>query len=189
MQVAHGPVDYSILFDWIDLVLTEAKKDALDVGIVQNYLQLFASKQFIANTIMDRNVYGSEKKRKFKEAFDSLAGIPSYGIVSTGYKWVLTSTLGGMIALSSEIFLDLEGTINRETLSSLISRIVAIVLNQMTAVTESEDCQKIGLKFKGLNSGQAVIMMQSEAAHEYETQMEQHDEHLNELEEMINGSD
>ena len=102
---------------------------------------------------------------------------------------MLTSTLGGMIALSSDIFLDLEGTINRETLSSLISRIVAIVLNQMTAVTESEDCQKIGLKFKGLNSGQAVIMMQSEAAHEYETQMEQHDEHLNELEEMINGSD
>ena len=70
-QEAHGPVDYSILFDWFDIVLTEAKKDDLNGGIVQNYLQLKAAKQFTANSIIEFNVYGSEKKRKYEEAFNS----------------------------------------------------------------------------------------------------------------------
>eukprot|EP01039_Chlorochromonas_danica_P005287 gene5287-5822_t len=183
-QEAHGPVDYSILFDWFDLILTEAKRDDLDAGIVQNYLQLFASKQFTANTVVDYHVYGSEKKRKYEEAFQRLATIPSYGIVSTGYKWALTSAEGGRIELSNDIKLDLEGGIEREALSSLVSRIVAIVLRQMTAVTESEALKKISAQLGrvvGLSTGEAVIKVQSQAAYEFETQMEQPDEYLDML--------
>ena len=48
---AQGPVDYTILFDFVDLVLSEAKKTALETGVVQCLLQQRAGQEVLSNTI------------------------------------------------------------------------------------------------------------------------------------------
>lgn len=89
---AHGPVDYSFLFDCLDLVLTEAKRDDLDLGIVQNLLQQRACQEFLANTLIDYDAIQDDRKRKFAEAFNDVARTPTCGNTSTGEKWVLSRT-------------------------------------------------------------------------------------------------
>jgi hypothetical protein len=36
---AHGPVDYVVVFDYLDIILTEAKKLEISQGVIQNLLQ------------------------------------------------------------------------------------------------------------------------------------------------------
>lgn len=86
---AHGPVDYSFLFDCLDLVLTEAKREDVELGMVHNLLQLRACQEFLANTLIAQDLIQDQQKRAFAEAFADVARTPTCGITSTGGKWVL----------------------------------------------------------------------------------------------------
>ncbi len=52
--ICHGPVDCSILLNGLDIVLTEAKKDDMNSGLVQNLLQQRASLEFLTNISIGR---------------------------------------------------------------------------------------------------------------------------------------
>lgn len=141
---AHGPVDYSFLFDCLDLVLTEAKRENLDFGIVQNLLQQRACQEFLANTLINYDFIQEERKRKFAEAFADVARTNTCGITSTGAKWVfsqtkcmyneITNTMVTDVFISETIEIDL-AAVNEEKLKRLISRIVHLVLSQADGVT------------------------------------------------------
>ena len=78
----NGPLDYAILYQNFFLLITEAKKDQLENGIIQNIAQLVASReQFLYDN--------SSLKRNYMSMAGDIACIPSTGVVSTGKEWVL----------------------------------------------------------------------------------------------------
>lgn len=144
---AHGPVDYSLLFDCLDLVLTEAKRGDLDLGVTQNLLQQRACHEFLANTLIDYGAIQDARKRKFDEAFADVALTPTCGITSTGGKWVLSRTeytrgnatgqLLTTVFISDTIEIDLSN-VNREELTKLLSRIAQLVLTQADQISANK---------------------------------------------------
>ena len=106
---------------------------------------------------------------------------------------MLTYAHNNVICLSNVIKLDLEGTIDREVVTSLISRIVAIVLKQMIDLAKYNPLGKIAniVNIVGPSdySVEGFIQGQSHVAHEFETQLEQNDdEYLDMLGEEISDS-
>jgi hypothetical protein len=83
-------VDYVILFDFLDIILTEAKTLDLKDGIIQNLLQLRSSQEFLANSLSSVTDVGDERKRNFDGAFEAIAKTPALGTVSNGREWVFT---------------------------------------------------------------------------------------------------
>jgi hypothetical protein len=75
---------------------------------------------------------GAEKKRKFCESFGELALLGTYGIVSTGWKWIFTRIQkqhNGRVRLSTISFWDkIIFTITRRS-----SRIWTLMLNKVTS--------------------------------------------------------
>eukprot|EP01031_Cornospumella_fuschlensis_P038885 gene38885-47298_t len=142
-KLAHGPVDYSFVFDCLDLVLTEAKREDLDLGIVQNLLQQRACQEFLANTLIDYDAIQDERKRMFAEAFEDVSQTPTCGITSTGGKWVLcrttcvrdegTGKVVTDVSISETIEVDL-ANVNAAELTKLLSRIAQLVLTQVDNV-------------------------------------------------------
>ena len=65
-----GPVDCTILFDFIDFVFSEAKKKELDTGVVQCLMQQRAGPEFLVNSFIDFELTGVPRTRKFEEIFD-----------------------------------------------------------------------------------------------------------------------
>ncbi len=88
---ASGPVDYIIMLDYLDIILTEAKKETAREGIIQNLLQQHASLEFLSNILIDIDIVGLDRKRKFNETFEDIRlSFPTFGIVSTGSEWIFT---------------------------------------------------------------------------------------------------
>ena len=80
----NGPLDYAILYENFFLLITEAKKDQLDQGVIQNIAQLVASRE--------ETLYGlasGRNKRNYMSMAGDIACIPSTGVASTGKEWVL----------------------------------------------------------------------------------------------------
>mmetsp|Transcript_15634 Transcript_15634/g.22919 ORF Transcript_15634/g.22919 Transcript_15634/m.22919 type:complete len:362 (+) Transcript_15634:47-1132(+) len=81
---AKGPLDYAMLYKRFLLVIsTEAKKDNINHGVMQNIGQLLASREESLY-----NLAGT-KKRNYMSMASDIASIPSTGIASTGKEWVL----------------------------------------------------------------------------------------------------
>ena len=73
----NGPLDYAILYENFFLLITEAKKDNLENGIIQNIAQLVASReQFLYDN--------SSLKRNYMSMAGDIACIPSTGVVRVG---------------------------------------------------------------------------------------------------------
>jgi hypothetical protein len=86
----HGPVDYTLMYGIIDIVLTEAKKSDLEGGINQNLLQQHSSLEFLAE--MFTGTLDTDRKR-YREEWDTnyneLSVVTTCGIVTTGKDWIL----------------------------------------------------------------------------------------------------
>ncbi len=141
------------------MVLSEAKETALDAGIVQCLLQQRASQEFLVNTLIDIDEYGETRKRKFDDAFSIVSTIPTYGITSTGYDWVLSTTSVNnsdpekhtYVCLSNTIRLNLHNP-DSTTVCGLLSRIVNIILQQIAAVQSSTSLQNVANGFTPKNT-------------------------------------
>lgn len=83
----HGPVDYSLMYEIVDIVLTEAKRIDLEQGILQNLLQQRASQEFLANAFVNENLTGKRYREVAELNYKDISRMPTYGIVSTGEKW------------------------------------------------------------------------------------------------------
>lgn len=149
---AHGPVDYSILLDWIDFVLTEVKLKDMSAGIVQNLVQQAACKQFLANTVIPLSGDRETKKKKYEDAFDSVTSIASYGVATTGDRWVLSrcdrilsdGSFKTVVKLSEEfsIGINSERSINREKVSRLLSCLVQVLIVLMRDMRDKPNLKK-----------------------------------------------
>jgi hypothetical protein len=78
---AQGPVDYDIFYDLFHLLVIEAKKDKILEGVVQNFVQLVASRD---------DCQFNRLKRKRDPDQDDIETFPSIGVVSTGNDWIFT---------------------------------------------------------------------------------------------------
>jgi hypothetical protein len=151
---AHGPVDYTIMFDCLDIVLTEAKKHEVEDGILQNLLQQRASQEFLSNTLLSDNAsnehfVGYDRKRKFNEIFKDIASIPTFGIVSTGSEWVLTKLLYNSVTEKSSLQISHKITVSLaatevvifEEMKKLILKLANLILQHVENVRGSEKFQ------------------------------------------------
>ena len=86
----RGPLDYSFLYKAIDVVITEAKRDLVKNGIVQNLVQQYASHEFIASVLVASDSVGFKRKREYDKHLKALETIPTYGIVTNSKEWVFT---------------------------------------------------------------------------------------------------
>lgn len=80
----NGPLDYAMLYKDFFLLVTEAKKDDLNHGVIQNLGQLVASREESMYTLAEPN-----KKRDYMTMAGDIASVPSTGIASTGKEWIL----------------------------------------------------------------------------------------------------
>ena len=78
---ATGSLDYAMLYKHFYIPITEAKRDNLNTGVVQNIAQIIASRE----TYLFKN---QNRKRKYMDIADQ-AQVPSTGIVSAGKEWML----------------------------------------------------------------------------------------------------
>jgi len=83
---SSGPLDYAILYKQFFLIITEAKKDQLELGVIQNIAQLVASRE---ETLYNLAPYSNNNKRNYMSMAGDIACIPSTGVVSTGKEWLL----------------------------------------------------------------------------------------------------
>ncbi len=142
-NVYFGPVDYSVVFDCLDIVLTEAKRGSSELknGILQNILQQRSAKEFLAKVVIDPSLTGSERKRVYEETFLSLVPIPSYGIVSDGSNWIFTKTIYDTTSKKTIIIqsssYNILPELTKDNIKTLISRILGIIHVQLAVIEEN----------------------------------------------------
>ncbi len=73
-SLGNGPIDYTLIYKNFNICVVEAKKEAINEGVLQNVAQLVAS----------REDYCNRNKRKI----DDIVDLPSSGIVTTGEEWI-----------------------------------------------------------------------------------------------------
>jgi len=138
---ANGPLDYAMIYKKFFILITEAKKDNLDVGIVQNLAQIVASREEYLRIIAD--VAG--KKRTYMTMAGQIAQILSTGIISTGEKWMLLRYLThadgtAHVSRSACFTLPFEGRytdeVFKQQVNKLISKIIGAIQLQKEAVDD-----------------------------------------------------
>lgn len=148
-RLAHGPADFVLTYDFLDIISTEAKEQDMKEGIIQNLLQQRASLEFLSNTILDGALTGRKRKERFDEIFNDVASVPTCGIVSTGEKWLFTvcdrlPDGKTRVTQSKEISLKLDGSEKELTtsLEVLLSEIANLVHRQIERLTKSKALNK-----------------------------------------------
>uniref|UniRef100_A0A7S0SWT7 Uncharacterized protein n=1 Tax=Chromulina nebulosa TaxID=96789 RepID=A0A7S0SWT7_9STRA len=146
---AYGSVDYVLVYDSLNIIITEANKQNINQGIIQNLLQQRASLDFLSNILVDYNLTGNKRKQMFDEVFRDVSSVPTYGIVSTGDIWVLTMCKrtddGKTIVIpSKEIIIKLDGTEQqlKDSVQLLLSKLVYIVFIQIDKINQNESHNK-----------------------------------------------
>jgi hypothetical protein len=80
---AYGHLDYAILYKMFFLLITEAKNDDINHGVMQNIGQLLAARDEYLQSL------AGPKKRNYMSTAGDITNIPSTGVASTGDKWAL----------------------------------------------------------------------------------------------------
>eukprot|EP01035_Chromulina_nebulosa_P033647 gene33647-45065_t len=83
---AYGPLDFAMLYKKFFLLITEAKKDNLNNGVIQNIGQLLASRE---EYLYNNSLLAGVKRRNYMSMAGDIASIPSTGVASTGKEWIL----------------------------------------------------------------------------------------------------
>jgi hypothetical protein len=152
----HGPVDYSLMYDIFDIILTEAKKSDITSGIYQNLLQQHASLEFISNLFTDKNYVGKRRRDEFEEIYNDLKLFGTAGIITTGNLWTFTKIVyfenAKYVYRSDEIALNLNSNDLSQSSSSasqssafleqvtrLMRKICKLILDQIDKVNLKKD--------------------------------------------------
>lgn len=142
---AHGPVDYVVVFDYLDIILTEAKKLEILPGVIQNLLQQRASQEFLTNVLLDFKETGESRKRCFQLAFDDIASTATCGCATTGSEWIFTKirynnvSKQSVVEISEKYIIDL-GSAKEElqhAIKPILSIFVRMTMDQIDAVTSN----------------------------------------------------
>ena len=80
--LGNGPVDYVAEYCKFGVLLTEAKKEKPQLGVVQNLVQIAASREMFRGQVAGC--------KRFRDFADDTQNLPSSGIVSTGAEWIFS---------------------------------------------------------------------------------------------------
>lgn len=139
---ANGPLDYVMLYKKFFLLITEAKKDDMTGGTIQNLAQLVASReQYLYNEAPP------SRKRTYMDMAGQIARIPSTGIVTSGKDWILLRYLqqhdGRFCAVESKMLtIDVAADDPKkieEGLIKVISKITGAIRLQKDALDSAQD--------------------------------------------------
>jgi hypothetical protein len=136
----QGPVDYDLLYKEYHIVVTEAKKNDIEEGLVQNVAQVVATREdYVMSQISE--------KRKYHEYIGQIAQVPSSGLVSTGNTWVFTRYLQypeNVFYTSGDFQLTLmENKCDRSELVTLLRTLVGVLKLQKKVVDENDFTKKM----------------------------------------------
>ena len=142
---AHGPVDYVVVFDYLDIILTEAKKLEILQGVIQNLLQQRASQEFLTNVLLDFEETGESRKRCFQHAFDEIASTATCGCATTGSEWIFTKirynnvSKQSVVEISEKYTIDLGSTKEdlQQAIKPILSIFVRMTMDQIDAVAKN----------------------------------------------------
>mmetsp|Transcript_18924 Transcript_18924/g.17163 ORF Transcript_18924/g.17163 Transcript_18924/m.17163 type:complete len:461 (-) Transcript_18924:52-1434(-) len=158
-MLAHGPVDYTFLFECIDIVLTEAKKKDIEEGLAQNLLQQISSLEFLTNTLL-KNITGESRKRKYSDLLQEISrSIPTYGIVSTGEVWAFTKCVRDSDTDTTIIFISEDIKLNFDDLERLpnsVKDILSIITRMVISQIETYYKSNLYKTLKGTSDLQNV---------------------------------
>lgn len=171
----NGPVDYTIIFDALDIVLTEAKKGELKDGVLQNLLQLRSGQEFLANALVTTSLTGKKREQEFDNILEDIVSVPSFGVVSNGKVWIFTKTVcdpidgfKSTIVRSHPYPISLDQTdLNVTEISKVISKITQIIYSQIQNIDGSEKYKRRKLHAKKVDIN-AVEMSVSATLDAYE---------------------
>jgi Mor family transcriptional regulator len=143
---ARGPVDYVVVFDCLDIILTEAKKLAISEGVIQNLLQQRASQEFLTNVLLDFDETGESRKRCFQDAFDKIASTATCGCATTGSEWIFTKirydnkSKQSVVEISDKYTIDLGSKKEdlQQSIEPILSIFVKMTMDQIDAVAQNE---------------------------------------------------
>ena len=133
----NGPVDYVISFKSINIVLTEAKKEKVDVGVAQNIAQQVANREQLARKLF--NVVGM--KRNYDDLLSEISEVPTYGIITTGDEWLFTRYCGIDIIKSEKLTLDIKEGVDhesREDHDSRRKRDLVVLLHWLVGIMKTQ---------------------------------------------------
>lgn len=155
----NGPVDYSLIYKNLNIVLTEAKKENLEGGLIQNLVQQEASHESLTFAILPTQCKVGEipriaRKRKFDEILKALATLPSYGIVTNGNFWIFSQIVREPALNRCSIFKSSQQTLllhakdtEKETqlhqIKDIMRGVVAICLKQKEVIDNNEEIGQI----------------------------------------------
>jgi hypothetical protein len=138
---ATGSLDYAMLYKNFEIPITEAKRDNLSTGVVQNIAQMIASRE----TYLFEN---QDRKRKYMDIADQIAQVPSTGIVSTGKEWMLLRYFlhpEPLLVHSAVYLIPISEICTAETDSELRRHVVVVIgkaLNLLKEVIDTNDFTK-----------------------------------------------
>ena len=161
----NGPVDYTIIFDALDIVLTEAKKGQLKDGVLQNLLQLRSGQEFLANALVTTSLTGKKREQEFDSILGDIVSVPSFGVVSNGKNWMFTRTVcdpddgfKSIIVRSRAYPISLDQTdLDVSEISKVISMVTQIIYTQIQNIDGSEKYKKRKLHAKGVDINKVEI--------------------------------
>jgi hypothetical protein len=180
-----GSVDYSMVFDCFDIVVTEAKRGYTEwmEDILRNIVQQRSAKEFLSKAIMDPSLTGENRKRKYEENFSVMVPLPSYGIVSNGMDWIFIKTIYNCSSKKTVVVhsasYNILPKISLEDIKQLISRIVGILELQLKETKSNNTYQKFK-RNKAINTAGTLnreVTLAKETLCEMESiEMENHNE-------------
>jgi hypothetical protein len=151
----NGPVDYTLIYKNLNIVLTEAKKEDLEGGLMQNLVQQKAYRESLAYALFSGSCKDAvalprqERKRKVDEISKTVAQLPSFGIVTNGHSWIFSKIVCEPNQNRCRIYQsslhtlllhidDFENLVQLQQINKIVTRIVAICLKQKEVIDTNE---------------------------------------------------
>jgi hypothetical protein len=163
---ASGLVDYAIALDGLDVVVT-VHADTAGEGLLQNLLQQQASLEFVTNVVMEYDVAGAGRRKRFRDDCDALGGGATYGVVTNGAEWVFTKCVRvagqpTLILRSHPIVIDYEGARGGRCQLSTWRRVLCVLANLMVEQLRAIDTGELHKRLNGLPPLQLMKLAASE---------------------------
>jgi len=139
-QHAYGSVDFVMVFEHLEVMITKTKRYEMLKGIVQNLIQQRASQEFFTKCLNIEEQNKNEepsRKRPLQEAFGNHIISETCGCVTSGNDWVFTKLQYNNVTKQSNVSISETYSINwksskevlQDTIRPILSKYVRMVID------------------------------------------------------------
>ncbi len=147
----NGPVDYIFVYKNFSVVMTEVKNEDIESGIAQNDAQMIAGRQEYKRNLQIHLPEFKQKSKKRKYLEIDISTIPSFGIVSTGEKYIfqkLVESCNNPTTIHKSKVLEINllsatEELMKQQMMEVVRRIVWILIIQKEKVDEHTDAKRV----------------------------------------------